>query len=162
VTESNRAEQRSSPSIHRQDVLRSAYARKHLRFGWWALFVFATLGLVLELLHGFKVQAYLAVSNETRRLMWTLAHAHGVLLAVINIILGLTLEAGRLPTRSISRVSIALMAAAVLLPGGFFAAGIAFYEGDPGVGVVIVPLGAVLLLIALFTIARDAGHSERT
>ena len=162
MTESNRAEQRSSPSIHRQDALRSAYARKHSRFGWWALFVFATLGMVLELLHGFKVQAYLAVSNESRRLMWTLAHAHGVLLAVINIILGLTLDAGRLSTRNISRVSIALLVASLLLPGGFFAAGVAFYEGDPGVGVVVVPVGAVLLLIALFTIACEAGRPERT
>jgi hypothetical protein len=118
--------------------------------------------MVLELLHGFKVQAYLAVSNESRRLMWTLAHAHGVLLAVINIILGLTLDAGRLSTRNISRVSIALLVASLLLPGGFFAAGVAFYEGDPGVGVVVVPVGAVLLLIALFTIACEAGRPERT
>ena len=160
MTESNRAEQRSSASVHRQDPLRPAYARRHLRFGWWALFVFATLGLVLELLHGFKVQAYLAVSNETRRLMWTLAHAHGVLLAVINIIVGLMLEAGPLSTRHVSRFSIALVAASVLLPGGFFAAGVTFYEGDPGVGVVIIPVGAVLLLIALFTIARQAGRSD--
>jgi hypothetical protein len=136
-----------------------AHAREHLRFGWWALFVFATLGLVLELLHGFKVQAYLAVSNETRRLMWTLAHAHGVLLAVINISFGLTLEARHLMVRNISRVSVALIAASVLLPGGFFAAGVAFYEGDPGVGAVVVPVGAVLLLIALFMIAREAGRS---
>ena len=44
------------------------YAMRHLRFGWWSLLVFATLGLVLESLHGFKVRAYLDVSNETRRL----------------------------------------------------------------------------------------------
>ena len=24
------------------------YARRHLRFGWWSLLLFATLGLVLE------------------------------------------------------------------------------------------------------------------
>jgi len=60
------------------------YALRHLRFGWWSLLVFATLGLILESLHGFKVRAYLDVSNETRRLMWTLAHAHGTLLAVVS------------------------------------------------------------------------------
>ena len=65
------------------------YARRHLQFGWWSLVVFATLGLVLETLHGFKVRAYLDVSNETRRLMWTLAHAHGTLLAIVHIVFGL-------------------------------------------------------------------------
>lgn len=122
--------------------------------------MFATLGLVLELLHGFKVQAYLSVSNETRRLMWTLAHAHGVLLAVINIVFGLSLDASRLAMRHVPRTSTALIAASILLPGGFFAAGIAFYEGDPGVGVVVVPVGAVLLLIALFTVARDTARPD--
>jgi hypothetical protein len=116
--------------------------------------------LALELLHGFKVQAYLSVSNETRRLMWTLAHAHGVLLGVIHIVFGLSLETGRLPTRHVPRVSFALIAASVLLPGGFFAGGVAFYEGDPGIGVVIVPIGAVMLLIALFILAQNAGHSD--
>ena len=68
------------------------YARRHLRLGWWSLFVFATLGLGLESLHGFKVRAYLDVSNETRRLMWTLAHAHGALLGVVNVLFGLALR----------------------------------------------------------------------
>src|SRR5712692_3117025 len=66
--------------------MRAKYARRHNAFGWWLLFVSSTLGLLLELLHGFKVQAYLAVSNETRRLMWTLAHAHGVLIALVNLV----------------------------------------------------------------------------
>ena len=35
------------------------YARRHLRIGWWSLLCFATVGLVLEMLHGFKVRAYL-------------------------------------------------------------------------------------------------------
>jgi hypothetical protein len=140
--------------------LRAAYARRHQQFGWWSLFAFATLGLGLEFLHGFKVQAYLSVSNETRRLMWTLAHAHGVLLALINIVVGLSLDAGRLPIRGVAQTSFALIAASVLLPVGFFAGGLAFYEGDPGVGIVIVPIGAVLLLIALFTLARGAGHAD--
>ena len=54
-------------------------ARLHLRFGWWSLLVFMTLGLMLEALHAFKMGVYLDVSSETRRLLWTLAHAHGAL-----------------------------------------------------------------------------------
>jgi hypothetical protein len=131
------------------------YAQRHLRFGWWSLLVFATLGLVLETLHGFKVRAYLDVSNETRRLMWTLAHAHGTLLAVIHIIFGLTLKVVRaVPAPELRGVSAALIAASLLLPGGFFLGGIAFYSGDPGLGILLVPVGAILLLTAVFRVAR--------
>jgi len=122
--------------------------------------VFATLGLLLELLHGFKIQLYLSVSNETRRLMWTLAHAHGVLLAIINIVFGLTVSSGRLSIGSVARNSMALIVASILLPGGFFAAGIQFYAGDPGVGIVGVPVGAALLLVAVFSISREIGQPE--
>lgn len=68
------------------------YARRHLRFGWWSLLAFTAFGLALELLHGFKVGAYLDVSNDTRRLMWTLAHAHGTMLAVLHVVFGLTVR----------------------------------------------------------------------
>src|ERR1700674_605038 len=96
------------------------YAMRHLRFGWWSLLVFATLGLVLESLHGFKVRAYLDVSNETRRLMWTLAHAHGTLLAVVNVLFGLTLRAAPSMTEARQQfVSKLLVSATVLLPLGF-------------------------------------------
>jgi hypothetical protein len=130
-------------------------SRRHLRFGWWSLLLFATLGLVLESLHGFKVRAYLDVSNETRRLMWTLAHAHGTLLAIIHIVFGLTLRGGPAPALATQRlISTSLYAASVLLPGGFFLGGVVFYAGDPGVGVLLVPAGGVLLLYAIFRIAR--------
>src|SRR6185436_19638209 len=66
--------------------------QRHLRVGWWTLLVFLTLGLVLESFHGFKVEAYLKVSNEIRRLMWTLAHAHGTLLGLINIAFAVTVR----------------------------------------------------------------------
>jgi hypothetical protein len=67
------------------------HARRHLRLGWWSLPAFATLGLVLESLHGFKVRVYLEVSNDTRRLMWMLAHDRTF--GVVNVLFGLTLRA---------------------------------------------------------------------
>jgi len=130
-------------------------SRRHLLFGWWTLLAFAALGLVLESLQGFKVAAYLDVSNETRRLMWRLAHAHGALLGAINILFAVTLRTS--PSSAFpgaERISTALIAATLLLPGGFFLGGIVFYGGDPGVGVLLVPIGALLLLLALFWIAR--------
>lgn len=130
-------------------------ATRHIRFGWWSLLVFATLGLMLEVMHGFKVPAYLDVSNDTRRLMWRLAHAHGVLLALVHVVYGVMLrsQASAAGDRLTSR---ALKGASLLLPGGFFLAGVVFYAGDPGLGIALVPVGAVLLLFALFRIARAA------
>jgi hypothetical protein len=131
------------------------YARRHLAFGWWALLVFAGLGLTLESLQGFKVAAYLDVSNETRRLMWRLAHAHGTLLAAINILFALTLRSAPLAAPpTVARISPVLIAATLLLPIGFFLGGVVFYAGDPGLGVLLVPVGGVLLLAAIVWIAR--------
>ena len=136
------------------------YARRHLRLGWWSILVFATLGLVLESLHGFKVRVYLDVSNETRRLMWTLAHAHGTLLGAVNVLFGLTLRAT--PSMAEVRqafVSKLLVGATILLPSGFFLGGVSFYAGDPGIGIVLLPVGAMLLLSAIFLIARAEWRS---
>jgi len=142
-------------------VARIDYSRRHLLFGWWSLLLFATLGLALEALHGFKVRAYLDASSETRRLMWTLAHAHGTLLSLVHVAYALTL--GGVPSlqpRRPALVSGSLIGASVLLPGGFFLGGVHFYAGDPGLGVLLVPVGAGLLLTAVFLIARAASSSD--
>ena len=129
-------------------------ANRNLRFGWWSLLVFLSLGGALETLHGFKIGWYVDVGNETRRLMFTLAHAHGTLLALINIAAGLT---GRNVDRFSLRpsVSFALIWAAILLPAGFFLGGIVIYDGDPGLGVWLVPIGALLLFYSVARVAID-------
>ena len=140
---------------------RPDYVRRHLRFGFWALALFLTLGATLEALHGFKVGFYLDVSNETRRLMWTLAHAHGALLSLINVVAGVTLRAVPELAETSQRAGLAslmLIAATVLLPAGFFAGGITFYSGDPGIGIALVPPGAACLLIAVVQLARASGE----
>ncbi len=133
----------------------AALARRHLRLGWWALLVFLCLGAVLESLHGFKVQLYLAVTSETRRLLWTLAHAHGTLLALVNISFALSLPSlTGLTAAARSLASRLLCAATVLLPAGFFLGGAVVHEGDPGLGVLLVPPAALFLLVAVLLIAR--------
>ena len=132
----------------------SSYTRLHLRFGWWSLLTFATLGLVLETLQGFKVPLYVDVSNDTRRLMWTLAHAHGVGLASVHLLFALSLPALPAEPARDRLASRCLFAASILLPGGFFAGGLIYYGGDPGPAILLVPVGAVLLLVALFVVAR--------
>jgi hypothetical protein len=136
------------------------YVRRHMRFGWWSVLVFLTLGLVLEALHGLKIGWYLDVSNSTRRLMWTLGHAHGTLLGLVQLAFGATVQL--LPdwgSKSRNTASICLMIAGVLLPGGFFLGGIVVYGGDPGPGIVLVPVGAFALFVAVLLTARQASRS---
>lgn len=141
---------RSTPRV--QTIKKNA--DRNLRFGWWSLLVFLSLGGALETLHGFKIGWYVDVGNETRRLMFTLAHAHGTLLALINIAAGLTVrKVDRFELRP--SVSFALIWAAILLPAGFFLGGIVTYDGDPGLGVWLVPIGAVLLFYSIARIALD-------
>jgi hypothetical protein len=125
-------------------------AEIHLRFGWIGLFVFVLLGIFLEALHAWKSPAYLGVGNETRRLMWTLAHAHGVGLSLVH--LGFAATLGIVATETVPKLTLASRAlgwASVLIPLGFFLGGTVTYEADPGVGVFLVPIGAVALVIAL-------------
>lgn len=141
----------------------SRYAHRHALFGWWSLLVFLVLGFGLELLHGFKIRMYLDVSNETRRLMWTLAHAHGGLLGLVHIVFGLSLRVQpEIGSRRLGAISASLLAASVLLPGGFFLGGISFYGGDPGLGIVLAPVGAALLIAGVFGIARAVDRGERS
>ena len=131
-----------------------ALARGHLRFGWTMLLIFLTLGFVLETFHGLKVAYYLDTTNETRRLMWTLAHAHGTLLSLIQIVFGLTVRG--LADWSVVRRTLAsrcLYAATILIPAGFFLGGIIVLAGDPSPLVLLVPLGAVLLFTGVLLTA---------
>jgi hypothetical protein len=49
------------------------------------------------------------------------------------------------------------MAGAILMPLGFFLGGILNSEGDPSLGIALVPLGALLLVMAL---ARAGGAAR--
>jgi hypothetical protein len=136
------------------DATRKHLVRAHLRIAWVGLLAFATFGLTLEGLQGFKSASYLGVGNETRRLMWTLAHAHGVGLSLVQIGFAVTSAiCVELPTRMLARASWLLNCAFVLIPGGFLLGGTTTYGGDPGIGVLLVPIGALLLLAALATVA---------
>jgi hypothetical protein len=129
-------------------------ADRNLRFGWWALLVFLSLGGALETLHGFKIGWYVDVENDMRRLMFTLAHAHGTALALVNIVAGLT-------ARNVDgfelrpSVSLSLIWAGILFPVGFFLGGIVTYGGDPGLGIWLVPIAALLLFYSIARIALD-------
>jgi hypothetical protein len=129
-------------------------ADRHIRFGWWSLFVFVCIGITLETLHGFKSSWYLDVGNEVRRLMFTLGHAHGAALSLINIAAGLTSR--NLPNAHLRpATSFCFIWATLLIPVGFFLGGFATLGGDPGLGIWLVPIGAILLFYAVGRFALD-------
>jgi|TARA_Y100000590_G_C15046765_1_gene761040 hypothetical protein len=118
------------------------------------------LGIVLEILHGFKVGFYLDVTNSTRRLMWTLAHTHGTLLSILNIVFALSvhqISSWKETTRTLA--SRCLLGALVFMPIGFFLGGVRIYGGDPGLGIALVLPGAFFLFLAVFLTAKAAGAS---
>jgi hypothetical protein len=153
----------SIPSVPAKGAEDSAttVVRRHLRFGWMTLLLFLSLGLALEALHGFKVQAYLSVVNETRRLMWTLAHAHGALLGLAHVAFAFTAHCTPAwPARLRTMASCSLIGASLLMPGGFFLGGVWVYAGDPGLGIVLVPVGGIFLFVAVLLAALSLKHFE--
>jgi hypothetical protein len=114
--------------------------------------VFVVLGTALELLHAVKAPLFLDVGKETTRLLLRLAHAHGTLIALVNVAYALTLRAR--PTSANSVAGTALLASLVLLPGGFFLGGLGAAGGDPGLGVLLVPPGALALFVGAALIGR--------
>jgi hypothetical protein len=126
----------------------------NLRAGLLALCGFTALGLVLEALHGLKLGFYLDVDNETRRLLWRLAHAHGALLGVLNICYALSARAWpRLEDRLAER---ALLAALLLMPLGFLLGGAFAVGGDPGASVGLAAAGGLALLFGVSRLAWKA------
>lgn len=145
----------AAPNASRERDLAST----HFRLGWIGVLVFLSLGLVLEALHGFKVGLYLDVDQETRRLMWRLAHAHGTLLSVLH--LGFAATVAHLPQLAAPLCTLAsrcLSGALILMPAGFLLGGVWIHGGDPGLGVLLVPPGGLLLLVGVFAIVRAIGR----
>ena len=123
--------------------------RRHFRLGWWSLLVFVCLGIVLEGMLAFKAPWYVNVGdNETHRLMLRLGHAHGTLLSVLNIVFAASLR---------GLASHCLAAATLLVPGGFLLGGLVTHGADPGLGIILLPAGAVLLLFGILQVARHTG-----
>ena len=132
--------------------------RRHFRLGWWSLLVFVCLGIVLEGMLAFKAPWYVNVGdNETHRLMLRLGHAHGTLLSVLNIVFAASLARLSLPAHARALASRCLAAATLLVPGGFILGGLSTHGPEPGLGIVLLPVGAILLLFGSFQVASNTG-----
>ncbi len=154
----------NSRSASPSHMHRARNIRRHLIEGWGGLFVFTCLGVTLECLLAFKVPLYVDVDSESRRLLWRLAHAHGTLLSLIH--LAAAFSFGRFAESAFPRpaglISGTLSGAGLLIPGGFFLAGLDAHSGDPGLSIALVPAGALLLLVALAFCARESFRSTYT
>ena len=136
----------------------------HLRMGWCLLSVFTVLGLALEAMHAFKLGWFLDLANETRRLLLRLAHAHGVLLGLVNIGFALSLpHRAPLGERAEVWISRCILLGSALLPAGFLLGGLVVRGGDPNPAVLLAPLGALLLVAGVVGVASSflKGESSR-
>ena len=140
---------------------RQRIVQRHLRVGWLGLLIFVMMGAVLELLNGFKAGFYLDVSSESRRLLWTLAPAHGALLSLLQLgFAGTVLTLSTSTLRQSEWASRCLLASLILVPGGFFAGGAFIHGGDPGLGILLLPPGVLLLIAGISITLRNLWRAD--
>lgn len=130
--------------------------KRALVTGFALLAVSIPFGVTLEALHGLKVQAYLG--SEMRRELWRLSHAHGTLLGILCLVFAALAER-HVAKQARRGVTQQLIAGALLMPLGFFLGGILNSEGDPSLGILLVPVGALLLVSALAQAALGASRA---
>jgi hypothetical protein len=121
--------------------------RLHLRLSLALAAAFLALGLGLEAMIGLRDPAFF--EDATRRELLRLGHAHGGVLALLN--LGLSWALARLcpPDAWAQKIRVAALLGAVLVGAGFLGGGLWHGPTDPGPLVLLVPAGALLLLCAL-------------
>jgi len=128
-----------------------------IRQGWISLAAWIVFGLLIEGLIGFRSPVLL--DDSTRREMFRLAHAHGTLLNLVLIAAAICAKLDLVRIGPIA--SLGLRSAVVLLPAGFLLAGIWHFKDDPGLGILLVPIGAVLLLAVALGIAFSVESLKR-
>lgn len=123
-----------------------------IRQGWISLALWIAFGILIEGFIGYRTPSLL--DDSVRRDMFRLAHAHGTLL---NLVLITAAICARLDLIRIGRsASLGLRSSVALLPAGFLLAGIWHFKDDPGLGIFLVPIGALLLLAAALQLGLSA------
>ena len=125
-----------------------------IRQGWISLAAWIVFGILIEGFIGFRTPAVL--DDSVRRDMFRLAHVHGTLL---NLVLIAAAICARLELIRIGRIaSLGLRLSVVLLPVGFLLGGIWHFKDDPGLGIFLVPIGALLLLATALQLSFSAAR----
>lgn len=140
-------------------VTRQELSQHHFAIGWVGLAIAVMGGVALDAMLGTKTGLYLDVENETRRLMWRLAHAHAAGVALVHIALGAYLNTTQAEVSFSLRMASRLISVALLLlPAGFALGGIQLFGDEPGLGIFLTPIGGLALAAATVIVAFDA-HS---
>ena len=83
------------------------------------------------------------------------------LLALVQIAFALSLPVFSPPSGDTAKLASRLLqTSAGLIPAGFFLGGIWTHGGDPGIGIVLVPVGALMLVVSIGLIARASGPAK--
>lgn len=135
------------------------HSRTSLQWGWALLALFLLGGLTLEFLHLIKAPWYFEV--RIRRELWVLAHAHGALLAVLNLLFAYSATYCLPEVRKRALAGGMLRWGAVLVPAGFFLGGIGNSESDPSLFITLTPIGAVMALHAVTSMALGARRAQQ-
>ena len=129
----------------RPGMLRGVSPERHLRLSLALAALFLATGLWLEAMIGLRLAGW--VDDPLRREFLRLGHAHGGLLALLN--LGLALERLGTPDPWARAIRPAALLGALLVGLGFIVGGLWHGPTDPGLPVLVVPAGALMLLGAL-------------
>lgn len=138
--------------------LNDPHSRAALQWGWTLLALFLLGGLTLEFLHLIKAPWYLDV--HIRRELWVLAHAHGALMAVLNILFAYSAMQCLPVAAKRKRASAMIRHGALLVPAGFFLGGIGNSETDPSLAIILTPIGALMVLHAVASMALGAWRNR--
>ncbi len=117
--------------------------------GWFGLAFWMSCGLLFEGLIGFRSPSYL--QDATRRELFRLAHAHGTILSLLLLIVNVYLQNKLIAPPKIG--VYALQIGVLLMPLGFLLGGIRHYESDPNPLIFLAPLGGLLIIFGVVTIA---------
>lgn len=126
-------------------------AARHVRLSLGLLALFLAGGIALEGLLGLRVAAWM--DDPMRRELVRLGHAHGGLLAIVNLAIAFAMGRLGTPEAWARRVRVAALLGAALVGLGFVGGGVWHGLVDPGPIVLIVPAGALLVLSALLVVA---------
>ena len=123
----------------------------HLRWSLALAALFLAMGLWLEAMLGLRAAGW--VDDPLRREFLRLGHAHGGLLALLNIGLSWAQVHLGTPEPWARQIRRAAWLGALLVGGGFVLGGLWHGPTDPGLGVLAVPAGALMLVASLVATA---------
>lgn len=113
--------------------------------------LFLASGLWLEAMLGLRAQGW--IDDPLRREFLRLGHAHGGLLGLLNVGLAWALERLATPASWAGKIRAATWTGALLVGTGFMLGGLLHGPTDPGLPILVVPAGAMLLLAGLIATA---------